>query len=278
MTRSRRFLPLAGLLVAELAAVWLLHQLGGEPWARVAWDALPAWLASAGAVDALMAALRLVALAVGWWLLATTLLTAAAALAGADGLAGWVRPLTWSIVRAAVDRCVAAGVSAALVVPAAPALAARDPLPPPGLGEPPAVEPRDAEPRDAESRDAEPGPPSRAAPGSDAGAPSPDASAPASDAGGSRRDGAGSGRDGLAAGRPDRCWPPAGWHEVAPGEHLWGIAAQHLGQQRETSPAALDRDDLAAYWLAVVQANRDRLRSDDPDLIHPGERIRLPPA
>jgi hypothetical protein len=60
------------------------------------------------------------------------------------------------------------------------------------------------------------------------------------------------------------------WTVVA-GDHLWSIAARTV----------LDRggDDgeatIAAYWLRLIDHNRD-LVGDNPDLIHPGQMIRLP--
>ena len=62
----------------------------------------------------------------------------------------------------------------------------------------------------------------------------------------------------------------ATWTVVA-GDHLWSIAARTV----------LDRggDDgeatIAAYWLRLIDHNRD-LVGDNPDLIHPGQLIRLP--
>jgi hypothetical protein len=59
---------------------------------------------------------------------------------------------------------------------------------------------------------------------------------------------------------------PAGQHVVAPGESMWTIAADHAG-----ATAA------AQYWAHVVDVNRARVRSGDPDLIYPGEIVELPP-
>ncbi len=35
---------------------------------------------------------------------------------------------------------------------------------------------------------------------------------------------------------------------------------------------------MANYWVVVIEANRSRVRSGDPDLIYPGEVIVLPPV
>ncbi len=75
----------------------------------------------------------------------------------------------------------------------------------------------------------------------------------------------------LPAPRPPADPPPttSGWTEVvvAPGDNLWRIAARRLD----------DDGPVAPYWRKVVEENRDRIRSGDPDLIYPGEIIRLPP-
>jgi hypothetical protein len=64
--------------------------------------------------------------------------------------------------------------------------------------------------------------------------------------------------------------PAAGAHTIRPGDTLWGIAAAHLPPAKR-SPAAIDR-----YWRQVYRANRATL-GPDPDLIHPGTRLLLPP-
>jgi hypothetical protein len=40
----------------------------------------------------------------------------------------------------------------------------------------------------------------------------------------------------------------------------------------------LSEREIARYWLDVVDANRASLRSGDPDVIFPGETIKLPPV
>lgn len=53
-----------------------------------------------------------------------------------------------------------------------------------------------------------------------------------------------------------------GRHKVVPGESLWKIAAD---------PAAFGD---GRQWRRIYEANRDAIR--DPDVIHPGQEIRIP--
>ena len=71
------------------------------------------------------------------------------------------------------------------------------------------------------------------------------------------------------AGEPD---PGARTWRVEPGDHLWAIAHQVV---TAASPHARDTD-LGAYWIRLIEANRGVV-GEDPDLIHPGQVIVLPP-
>ena len=62
------------------------------------------------------------------------------------------------------------------------------------------------------------------------------------------------------------------------GDNLWRIARDHLSRQRSGGSGRPTNNEVAAYWIKLVEANRDRLRSGDPDLIYPGERVTLPPV
>ena len=62
-------------------------------------------------------------------------------------------------------------------------------------------------------------------------------------------------------------------YTVVAGDHLWAIAERSLTEMSGLHP---DQVDLARYWVRVVDANRGRIRSGDPDLIFPGEVIQLP--
>ncbi|HEY6627853.1 MAG TPA: hypothetical protein VI193_02585 [Acidimicrobiia bacterium] len=62
---------------------------------------------------------------------------------------------------------------------------------------------------------------------------------------------------------------------VAKGDHLWSISAEHLEQRLARHP---QDTEIGFYWHQVIEANRHRLRSGDPDLIYPGETVLLPEA
>lgn len=55
---------------------------------------------------------------------------------------------------------------------------------------------------------------------------------------------------------------------VRPGDSLWAIAARRLGPAASTA-------DVASYWRGIHTANAEVVGSD-PDLILPGQRLRLP--
>jgi len=76
--------------------------------------------------------------------------------------------------------------------------------------------------------------------------------------------------------RPDPPPPsrlPPGEHQVIVGENLWSIAAIRLAAARGRP---VSEPEIARYWVSVVDVNRTRLRSGDPDLIYPGELVTLP--
>lgn len=60
---------------------------------------------------------------------------------------------------------------------------------------------------------------------------------------------------------------------VEKGDHLWSISASHLEDRLTHAPSAAE---ITPYWREVIEANTDRLRSGDPDLIFPGETVVLP--
>lgn len=241
----RRFVGLGGVLASTCGAVLALHRLGELPWLQVRWGDLSGWLGTVPAEDAVMAALRLVALAAAYWLLATTTVYV---LARASRLPAAVAAVQWATLpalRRLADRAVAVALtgSAALVAPSGVALAAMGDA---GIIAPPAVTSPAALPADPP---AAPSAPAGLEAPPDPPPPPPPDPPPAAD---------------LA--------PPGApaVRIVAPGDNLWAIAAAQAGEDASLV-------EIHAYWQALVEANRERLRSGDPDLIHPGERLVLPP-
>lgn len=73
----------------------------------------------------------------------------------------------------------------------------------------------------------------------------------------------------------------AGWVRVRPGDSLWSIAADHLTGQNTGQDAGPNTGEptnarVSASWPRWFAANRDRI-GDDPALIQPGLRLRIPP-
>lgn len=63
---------------------------------------------------------------------------------------------------------------------------------------------------------------------------------------------------------------------IAPGDHLWAVAAETLADHWHRAPT--DRE-ITPYWRTLVEANRDRLVDrDHPDLVLPGQVFVLPPV
>lgn len=61
-------------------------------------------------------------------------------------------------------------------------------------------------------------------------------------------------------------------HHVAPGDHLWSIAADQLALSLQRAPTDAE---VAPHWKAVVALNPQLA---DPDVLFPGDEISLPPA
>lgn len=64
-------------------------------------------------------------------------------------------------------------------------------------------------------------------------------------------------------------------HVVERGEHFWSIARTTVATARGRPPSEAE---IADYWVGLIRVNGDRIRSGDPDLIHPGEVLVLPPV
>lgn len=251
MSPLRAACRLTLLLGAELASLAGLLRVGSSPWLRLPRHDVLGWLAAAPVEDAAAACIRLAAIATLAWLLAGTVLYTAVRVAHFGPAVRVLGRLTVPAVRRLVDRAVAVTVATSCAVGVgSPALAEPVVPPPPGVVAPSWFADRPARGVPAPPRAAPARPPATRPP---AGGPQPVApprrpATPPTTAS-SRR-------------------PGPVVHEVVAGDSLWRLAARRVGSR--------DVEAVGAYWLRVVAANRDRIRSGDPDLIYPGERIVLP--
>lgn len=231
----------AVLVACEALAVAGLHRLGSVDGFAIPRRDFAAWLRDTPSEDVLLAAVRLAALVAAWWLLATTVAYIAARLARLPRAARAIGWATCPAVRRWVDRAAAVSIMTASALGAARPAAA-DP-PPATSPVPPVVIDLDHRDRSGDARLA---PVSVRTGHSVVVPPAPMPPPPASPS---------------ATPAP----APVATHRVAPGEHLWSIAAGHAA-------------DVAPYWRRLVELNRPHLRSGDPDLVYPDESIELPPV
>lgn len=256
--------------------------LSGPPLVRpTEW---PSWLAAHGPVPAAMAIVRVAILVVCWYLAALTVL---AAVGRATGNVGAVAALC-SAAPAPARRMLAAAFGAGAILaagislptapvrtgpmvlaaadagrtrtlrrldaaPGAPGSAPPTSIPAPGSPAVTAGPPAPAGPP--------PAPPGRSAPPSRSATPPPPAVAAVPT---------------PPVGPEPRAASREGEWVVRPGEHFWSIAEAHLTAARGGQPALRE---IGRYWRALVAANRDRLADPaNPDLLFPGQRLRLPPT
>lgn len=266
---------LVALLAGELAAVVGLHAVGASDWASIPTSA--ASLVATTDLDLAMAAVRLVALALTWWCLVTTVLAVVVHARSATPIArARALRLVPAVLRTHVRRGVAGlvvggvllGQGAASAAPLPPGLDASsltlpaptdeaealvDDLLPPGLVAAPTTVVVDAVPIGHDSwpapsadtgaeADTDPVPPAMVAP------PAATPMATTTTVDGS-----------------------AGTHTVQPGDHLWSIARSQLVD----AGAATDDATVAAHWRRLVAANLATLPGGDPDVVHPGHVLTL---
>jgi hypothetical protein len=136
---GQRIASLALLLGAELAAVATLHRLGAVDGLAGPGTDPGGWLGSASPEEVVAGALRVVALACAWWLLASTVLYLVARVARVPAAARTMGRATLPAVRRWVDRAVAASVLASTAVTAGGSAAIAGSEPPPPSTTAPAV-------------------------------------------------------------------------------------------------------------------------------------------
>lgn len=275
------------VVMGEVAAVALTQRLAHPHWSAVREDPSAVWQAPTG--DLVLTVVHLAAWLAAWWLLVGTghdlVVLAADLRRGQPGRASrlspsWVQRILQQAIGTVLLMGVIAGPAGAtgaaearsgdtvqVVTPPVPIIGA----PTPAAGDPatgvattqdPPASPQPAPIGDDAAGAGDAGPGDGEGVHTGAGSPQTDADAqPGASAGevpGATGD--------VMSGTSDDV------HVVAAGENLWVIARQHLSADEGRAPT--DRE-VHARWLQLIQHNRDVLRSGDPDVIFPGERLRL---
>lgn len=283
-----------GLVIGSTVAIVALHRLGADPSFQVDWLRIWDWLDQVTPERALLALIRSTALALAYWIAASTLLCTAARASRIPALVRSVEWFTLPVVRRAAERVVAVTLSVSTLTSsgAAIAMAADSPL-------------GDALPGRTEVSLEASAPDTRYVPipagdgnTRQVGDPDPEeprgyVPAPAGDP-----NGAGhvtpppvfvpSTLPEVPAGPPEDAVPVDHAAEVAPappttdttytirpGDHLWAIAERHVAEALGRTPTDAE---IATYWAHLIDLNLPRLRSGNPDLIFPGESIECPPV
>lgn len=207
-----------------------------------------AWLHDRDAIAVAVAAVRVAALGVAWYLVAIILLHTlahAARSAQLSTLVGWVAV---PVPRAVLHSVLGVGLTAVTVV------APSAPYRPHGVAAAYAMELRQP------ANDLPPLRPSRATTASG------DVPAPPGAPVLSR----------AATTQPRRRAEAPGQWRVRPGDHFWSIAEEHLQRVLGDDPSD---DATARYWRRLVEHNRHRLADrDNPDLLLPGQLLELVPV
>lgn len=259
--------------MAETGALVLLHRLGSYGSATVEWGHLGRWLAETPPEDVLVALGRVAALALAWWLAGSTILYALARAIRVPSLLGVVEWATLPPVRRLVDGVAVTTIAAGSVLgpsgvaAAAPADDTAVVVQLGGDGTSATTAPR-YRPRPAGSDDT--AGTARAAPVA-AVTTAPPARTAMPSAGAAGVD------DASPTAGPRRVEEAAG-HVVQPGDNLWRIAERQVATLTGRPAADLAIAEVGSYWIRLVDHNRGRLSSGDPDLIYPGEQLKLPPS
>lgn len=219
-------------------AGWALWSLGHYEWLTVDWSDPLGWMAATDVEIAIAALARLGGLALVSWVGLSTAIYVGARTMGAR--AGTLRWLSIGPLRRAVDAVLAGSL---VLTSMAPAAAVIDPVPATTVADSPvegsvSVDPAYVPIPAGMDRTDEATPIEKP--------PLEDESAPVTE------------KVTVVAG---------------PGDHLWKLAEDRV---REILARPVTDDEVAPYWVKVVEANRDRIRSGDPDLIFPGEDIVMP--
>jgi hypothetical protein len=283
---ARRWLPLAAWLGGLIVGTWLFHALGSGPLAAPPLDPAgwSAWLAERDALIASVAALRLVVLALSWYLVGVTTVGLVARLARAARLVRLADALTVPFVRRLLQATLGVSLATAMVASAMPS------------GSLPALDDErsvtlSAMPEVGDTAD----------PGSERAATAAASAASRVElraVSGEREDevtleriaprpmplelldrardraGVEDATDATEAPEASDTGESSDEYVVVAGDSLWSIAESAL---TGTDGQAPGERALGRYWQELIDSNRDVLVDpDNPDLIFPGQVVRLP--
>jgi hypothetical protein len=250
----RAFARIVVAVLVEAGAVVSLTTIGARcAELRVPLGHLGPWLRHRDSATVAVALIRGAGLVVAGWLLVSTLLYLAASACRAPAFVRAVGWTTLPAVRRALDATVAVSIATSVVL--SPATADARPNDPTDVslvrdGHGGAIAQL---PADTATPSPTTAPPTIASPGGSTTAAAPPVPAPPN------------------AAAPDEV-------VVRAGDNLWLLAAVHLAERTDRSPVDITDAEIAPYWARVCETNRYRLRSRDPNLVYPGERVVLPPV
>ncbi len=234
---------IVGSTLLPVVAIAILHRIGQRPDMQI--SLTPEGIGSVGLEVAVAAIIRLIGLAIAYWMAISTTLYVVARLAGWTSMVRTVGIFTLPMVKRASDRLLVG--SLALATVSAPGVAwSNNPDPNPPISMPIEYQLDETTPTTAI-----PQPPPVEVP--------------------------------IVFDATNDSSPPEivivadATLEVVvrPGDNLWELAARRVNSVMGR-PAA--DHEVAPYWVELINANNDRLRSGDPDLVYPGEVIVLPPV
>lgn len=297
--------PWLATLAACAGSIYALHQLGNVEGFGVPWSDLWGWLGSHGPEVVLMAFARVAGLVLAYWIAASLVVSTAAHASRIPALIVSVEWLTLPAIRRLAERSVAMSLSVASVTAVAfgPALVSlpEDEAPRAvamaydgggtGVAEYVPVPAGDEIFRSIDEQLPAPeaaGSPATGTEADDGPVSAPDASYVPIPAGAhveiplaptARFNEAPPRLIHPASADPSaaaaRAADQAFEHSVVRGDNLWTIAEEHLSTVLDRVPT---NPETATYWSHLIEVNRQRLKSGNPDLIFPGEVVVCPPA
>jgi hypothetical protein len=225
-------------------AGWILAWLDRFSFLSVDWHDPGGWLGRVDTETALAALARLVGMAIVAWVALTTVVYLAARLLGTD--AARISWLSIGPIRRVID----ATLAGSLVITTLSPLTAAAELP-------------FEEPRSATTTETTAG-----SPVGPLYVPIPAGPVPTSD-----KETPAEAPDDDESGRGATVYDHETSVVVVSGDNLWKLAEERVEAVLGRAPTDAD---TAPYWVRVVEANRQRIRSGDPNLIFPGEEIVMP--